>query len=87
MYNNLIKKYLNILTKEDIKKYSLKNNIILSNSEIDILYDTLKNNNNIDLLLSNNYDVVLKKIEPYLTNNNYIKIKNIFLEYKNKFKI
>lgn len=87
MYNNLIKKYLNILTKEDIKKYSLKNNIILSNSEIDIIYDTLKNNNNIDLLLSNNYDVVFKKIEPYLTNNNYIKIKNIFLEYKNKFKI
>ncbi|MGN0973107.1 MAG: hypothetical protein ACI4OT_00025 [Bacilli bacterium] len=87
MYNNLIKKYLNILTKEDIKKYSLKNNIILSDSEIDILYDTLKNNNNIDLLLSNNYDVVFKKIEPYLNNKNYVKIKNIFLEYKNKFKI
>lgn len=85
MYNSLIKKYINLLTKEDIKKYSLKQNIVLSNSEIDILYDVIKEEKNIHLLLSNDYEQVFQKIKPYIKNENYNKIKDIFLEYKNKF--
>lgn len=87
MYNNLIKKYLHLLTKEKIEQYATNYNMTLSNSEIDILYDTLKNTNNIDLLLSNNYEQVFKKIKPYIKEENYNKIKDIFLEYKNKFNI
>lgn len=87
MYSNLIKKYLPLLTKEKIEQYALNNSIVLSKREIDILYDTLKNTNNIDLLLSTNYEQVFKKIKPYIKEENYNKIKNLFLQYKNKFNL
>ena len=87
MYNELIKKYINLVTKDKILEYSKKNNISLSNSEIDILYDTIQNQNNIDILLSNQYNKVFQKIRPYLREENYLKILNLFKTYKNKFNI
>ena len=87
MYNELIKKYINIITKDKILEYSKNNNIFLSNSELDIIYDTIHDINNVDILLSNNYEEVFKKIKPYIKEENYLKIKYLFLEYKNKFNI
>lgn len=87
MYNELIKKYIKLITKPKILEYSKKNNILLSPSEIDIIYNTVNEPNNINILLSNNYNEVFKKIEPYLKEENYQKIKKLFLEYKNKFNI
>ena len=40
--NNLIKKYVDLLKKEDIINYSNKQNIILNKNELDLIYNTIK---------------------------------------------
>jgi biotin synthase-related radical SAM superfamily protein len=44
MYENIIKNYVNKLTKDHIKKFCIKENITISNEEINIIYYYIKNN-------------------------------------------
>ena len=44
--NNIIKKYVDILKKEDIENYALKNNILLDKNELDLIYNVIKNRYN-----------------------------------------
>ena len=80
---NLIKKYIDKLTIEDIKNYSLKNNIILSQQELIFIYDIIKNDYN--KLLSNDYEEILDKLKNNLSTDNYYKVTNLFLKYKKEY--
>ena len=42
MYN-IVKSYVSVMKKEDIRKFATKNNLIASNEEIDFIYDFIKN--------------------------------------------
>lgn len=44
MYENIIKNYVNKLTKNHIKNFCIKENITISNEEINIIYYYIKNN-------------------------------------------
>lgn len=44
MYYNIIKTYIDKLSKEDIINYSKKENINLTSHELDIIYNSIKNN-------------------------------------------
>ncbi len=44
MYENIIKNYVNKLTKDHIKNFCIKENITISNEEINIIYYYIKNN-------------------------------------------
>ena len=44
--DNIIKKYINILKKEDINLFAKKNNILLDKDELDLIYKTIKNRYN-----------------------------------------
>ncbi len=80
MFNNLINKYLNNLSREDILNFSLKNNIILEDLELDYIYKTIKEK--YQILLSDNYDVIFNEAKNHLSNINLKKIYNLFINYR-----
>lgn len=82
MFKNILNKYINKLTKEDIYKFGLEQNIILKNNEIDIIYNEIKNN--LDNILYNT-ESVLNKIKDKVEPTTYLKITELIVFYKNKF--
>ncbi len=85
MYEKIIENYINNISLNDITYFALKNNINLNDQELDYLYKTIKEKYKV--LLSNNYEIVLNEAKKYLTIDNYKKICNLFLDYRNKFKM
>lgn len=81
--NNLLKKYINNLTTNKINDFCVKNNINLNNDELIFLLDLIKNN--IDDILIND-SKYLDLIKNKFNEDNYNKIKNLFLFYKNRYK-
>lgn len=84
MYELIINNYINNLTKNDIVYFGLKNGIELTNQELDYVYKTIKNDYKV--LLSDNYECIFNEGKNYLSSENYIKICNLFMDYRNKFK-
>ena len=83
MKDKLLKNYIKNLKKEDIKLFATNNNIIISNKELDIIYDTIKNE--YENLLNGNHDQVFNKLNNKVSSDNYDKIINLFFEYKKKY--
>lgn len=79
----MIKKYINNLTINRIDNFLTKNNINLSNEELSFLLELIKTN--IDDILVND-SKYLDIIKSKFNEENYIKIKNLFLYYKNRYK-
>jgi len=82
MYFNLIKKYINILKKEDIINYAKKQGIYLNNAELDTIYKAIKTR------WEEIYVNGLKVIEEYknkLNNTTYLKLIELYKEVKNKY--
>lgn len=82
IYKELIKKYINYFTPTDIKNYALKENIEVSDQEITIIYNFIKNH--YQELLDNDTSVfrLLKlQIRPIL----FDKIISLYNENKTKY--
>ena len=80
---SLIKNYIELLSVDKLKEFSLKNNINLTDNELNYLLNLVKNN----------YEDIIKNDTKYLENlkNNinhteFIKIKELYLYYKNRYK-
>lgn len=80
MKKSLIISYIKNITKEDIFKFSIKQNIILNKKDLDIIYTSIKND--YEVILSNDFYDYLKKKKQYLQEQTYNKI----LELSNKYK-
>ncbi len=78
--NNLVKKYVDSLTKEDIKNFANKEGIEISNNEINIIYSTIKSN--IDILLSKDALSFIKRYKSHLSDEVYDKIIEKYNKYK-----
>lgn len=72
--------YANKLTKEDILNYSKKENINLTNEEVNIIYNAIKNDTN-EIL--NNFDNYIIKYKNILKSEIYTKIIELKEKYKN----
>lgn len=77
----LIKNYIDLLTVDKLKEFSIKNNINLTNTELEYLLNLVKNN----------YEDILKDDTKYLEalKNNikeHQKVKDLYLYYKNRYK-
>lgn len=83
MKDKLIKNYINKLTKNDIVLFAEKNNIILSNQELDYIYYIVKNN--YKEIIYNNHDNIFKELKNNVEISNYNKIVHLFKVYKNKY--
>ena len=79
----LIKNYVEKLTIKDLSDFALKNNIHLSNDELEYLLNLTKNHFE-DMLV--NEDKYLEEVKNNVNTEEFDKIKKLFLYYKNKYK-
>jgi hypothetical protein len=76
----LLKNYINKLTKNDIINYLNKEKVYASNDEIDLIYNSIKND--FDYVLHNDFYTYLSKYKNKLNDNLYNKIIEKYNEYK-----
>ena len=81
--NNLLKKYINTLTIDKLNELLVKNDIKLSNNELLVLLNLVKDNFDDILINDTKYLNVLKE---KIDSENYNKIENLFNYYKNRYK-
>lgn len=82
MYKNLIKKYVNSMSKDDIKKYAALNNYKINDKEIDVIYKTIKEN--FEDLYNGDVSLIFLNLKDQLEPDTFILVKNLYLEAKNK---
>ncbi len=82
IYKELVKKYINRLSINDLEKFARANNISYSQNELNIIYNFILNNYN-DLLNENIrvFEKIKDKISPTL----YKRLLNLYIEYKQKY--
>lgn len=78
-----IKKYVDILTKEDILKFASLNDVKLSSNEVDIIYSVIKNE--WKTIVFDDYKIILNKYKNNFPVEKLKKIEELILLYKNKF--
>ena len=83
MHKLLIENYIKQIKKDDIYNFGILNNIRLSSDEVDILYHYL--NNYWEELLYGNSRGIFLRLEKEFDKDKYLKIKNLFEEYFNKY--
>ena len=79
MNKNIIIAYLKKLKKEDIITYAHKEKIILTNQELDLIYNNLKNN--YENILTNPLKEI-NKLKDKLSINTYNKLLELYSKYK-----
>ena len=82
MYFNLIKKYINTLKKSDIVEFARKQNVKLSEIELDTIYNTIKTR--WEEIYTNGIKVI-NEYKNKLTNTTYNKLIELYNEYKNRY--
>lgn len=82
IYKEIIKKYINLLTLDDVKRFADKENIIYTDDEAITVYNFIKYYYN-DLLDENIkvFENIKNKINPNL----YKKLLNLYIDYKQKY--
>lgn len=79
MYENIIKNYVDKLTKEDIINYSKKEDIFLNDNEINVIYYEIKNKWK---QLYNGNTRVITNLENKINNKAYNKLIDLYNTYK-----
>lgn len=79
MYENIIKNYVDKLTKEDIINYSKKEDIFLNDNEINVIYDEIKNKWK---QIYNGNTCVITDLENKINNKAYNKLIDLYNTYK-----
>lgn len=83
MYS-LIERYMNKITKEDVNSFALKKNIFLNEDELTFTYDFIKKN--WDKILSNPNMLNLNRYKDKYSEENFVKINDLFKEYYSKYR-
>lgn len=78
MKEKIIKSYIKSISKDDIMNYAKKNNINLTNKELDIIYFEIKNNYN---AIINNPNEALYNIKSKVSSNTYDKLYELYTIY------
>ncbi len=79
----IIKKYIDKLSIQNINNFALNNNIVLSEKELEYMYNLIKNNWE---QILNNDDSILLKLNGNVDNESIKKIEKLYYEYKKKYK-
>ncbi len=77
---NIVKNYISSMKKEDIAKFANKNNLKVSESELDFLYTFIKNNHEYYLKNPSKLDLTLYKDK--FSNENFVFLNNLVNKYK-----
>ena len=79
---NLIYLYIKRIKKEDILDFAKRQDIILNNNELDLIYDYIKNKT--DNILDDP-EYVLEEIKDKLSYEVYLKILELYFKYEDYF--
>lgn len=82
MYN-LISRYMSKLTREDVNNFAISKNVILSDSELDFVYDFVKKN--WEQVIKNPKLLHLERYQNQFSPENFQKIQKLFNEYSSKY--
>ena len=80
---NLIGNYIDLLTVDKLKEFGKKNDINLNNEELEYILNLIKKNYQDILKDDKKY---LDELEKNINKDDFIKIKNLFLYYKKRYK-
>ena len=81
----IIERYIQKLTKDDINSFAIKNNINLSEEELDFSYIFVKKN--YKEVLGNPDLLILDRYKEKFSEENFNKIKKLFIAYRNKYQM
>lgn len=81
---NIIGAYINKLTKDDINKFATSKGATLSNEELEFTYSFIKKNWKDVLKNPSIFDI--ERYSRYYSKDNFIKVKQVFNEYKGYLK-
>ena len=84
MKEKIIQRYVDMLTKEDIVKFASTQNEILTNNEVDFLYNIIKKE--WKTIIFGDYRIILNQYKNNLSVDKWNKIENLIIEYKEKYK-
>ena len=74
---------MNRLTKEQVQEFAIKNQVNLSESELDFVYDFAKKN--WQYILSNHGNIDISRYKNRFSEENYLKIQKLIKEYALKY--
>lgn len=80
MDRNIIKMYINKLDKNTINKFALREDIELTSNELDIIYNSVKND--FDKLLDSDFYKYIYEYKSKLSEKVYNKIIELYEKYK-----
>ena len=80
---SLLKNYIDLLTTDKLKSFAIKNDINLTDNELDYILNLVKENYD-DILV--NEDKYLNDIKNKIKEEEFIKISNLYTYYKNRYK-
>lgn len=80
---NLIERFMNNLTIDQINDFAISKNVHLSSDELDFTYNFIKKNWR--SIISNPTLLNLERYQDKYSKENFIKIKQVFLEYSQKY--
>ena len=80
---NIVDKYMQNLTKNDVNNFALKKNINLADDELDLIYNFVKKNYKEILKNPTLFDI--NRFESKFHGDNFTKIKKVYLEYFSKY--
>lgn len=81
---NIIGAYINKLTKDDVNKFATSKGATLSNEELEFTYSFIKKNWKDILKNPSIFDI--ERYSKYYSKDNFIKVKQVFNEYKGYLK-
>lgn len=84
MKEKIINSYISKLTREDVISFAIKNNIQLSDEEIDILLNTIKSDWK---KILNNPEEALQNIKNKVSDNTYKNIIYLYNLYSDKLSL
>ena len=79
----LIERFMNNLTIDQINDFAISKNVHLSSDELDFTYNFIKKNWR--SIISNPTLLNLERYQDKYSKENFIKIKQVFLEYSQKY--
>lgn len=76
--------YINKISKEDVYEFGIKNGIKLNNNSLDIIYNYVKNDWR--TIIFGDITPIFNDLKNKLDSNTFNKIKNLYFEFKEKYK-
>lgn len=80
---NMIDKYMQSITKDDVNNFAKSKNITLSESELNFTYTFVKKN--YKEMLKNPNLFKIDRYKDHYQENNFEKIKKVYIEYFSKY--